>query len=242
MLKALLALSLVGCGVTSLALRVSHVPFGEDGGDVKTPLHLDTAPADIATVDWHDASIACGRPTDIHVRHTHYTFTTVQKVMMIFLGGLGEGLGGTMFVALAKNDNERIAGGILLADAALAVAGALLWGQRAEIQEYQSYGLAWQCNPGDGIAIGDRVAQVDKRGALPPADLAALREELAAGKPFSIVVDRKLVPIPMSEAERCAATGGTQCEPAPSVAVTLTRIPSVLTLPMLPDPPPVVRR
>lgn len=235
MLKALLALSLAGCGVTSLALRVSHLPFGESGGDVKTPLHLDTAPADIAVVDWRDGRIRCGRPTDIHVRHTHYTFTAVTRFMMVFLGGLGEGLGGTLFVALAKNDSERIAGGVLLADAALSVAGALLWGQREEHQEWTSYGLAWQCNPGDGIGIGDRVAQVSKDGVLPPEDLAALREELAAGKPMRIVVDRKLVPVPLTDDERAAAAGQGN---APNVLVTLTRVPSVVVLPMLPDPPP----
>ena len=227
-----------GCGVTSAAMRLSHIPFGEGVPDERHALHLDTAPADIAVVGWRGGTIACGRVTDIHVIHRTYTFTPVMKFSMLFLGTLGEGLGGTLFLSTAHgNSDAQIAGAIMLGDAALALAGALLWNQREERSESDTYGLAYQCNPGDGIAIGERVAPVTKDGELSEADRAALREELAAGKPLRLVVDRKVVGVPLDEPERCTATGGDGCN-APNVLVTLTRVPSVLRLPMLPDPPP----
>ena len=243
-----LAALLAGCGVTSVALRVSHIPFGEHVPDEETPRGLDRAPADHALVDWASGSIRCGRVTDIHVKSTTYTFTTVTKVMMLFLGGLGEGLGGTLMVALpADNRETRIAGAVMLADAALAVAGALLWSQRAETTEFDRYGLAYQCNPGDGIAIGDRVAPVTTRGELSDADRAALRAELAEGKPLRLVVDHQVVGVPLDAAERCTAlprdgsvARDASCsdDAAAAVLVTLTRVPSIVRLPMLPDPPP----
>lgn len=223
----LLAAVLAGCGVTSAALRISHVPFGEHVPDEQTPRGLDRAPADHALVDWAGASIRCGRVTDIHVKSTTYTFTPVMKFAMLFLGGLGEGLGGTLMVALPADTRQtRIAGVVMLADAALAVGGALLWSQRAEVEELDRYGLAYQCNPGDGIALGDRVAPVTKQGELSDADRAALRAELAEGKPLRLVVDHKVVGVPHAADDTAA------------VLVTLTRVPAIVRLPMLPAPPP----
>ncbi len=219
MIRFLAAFALAGCGVASTALRLSHLPFGEHVPDAETASGLDHAPASHALVDWSGGAIRCGRITDIHVTSTTYTFTPVTKFMMLFLGGLGEGLAGTLMVALPASDRgTRIGGAFVLGDAALAVAGALLWDQRAEIEHRDRYGLAYQCNPGDGIAIGERVAPVTKQGALSADDLAALRAELAEGKPLRLVVDRKVVGVPQTST---------------NVLVTLTRVPAIVPLPLL---------
>jgi hypothetical protein len=212
--------ALTGCGVTAATLRVTHVDLGENV-EAQVPHGLERAPADHAVVDWPSGGVRCGRVTPIHVTHTTYTFTPVMRFAMGFFGG-GEALAGATLLATAKGQSSTlIAGGVILGDAALALAGIFLFGQRAEVEEYERYGLAYQCHPGDGIAIGDRVAPLAPDGGLSAEDRAALHDELAAGKPLRLVVDRKLVSVPP--------------EPSGQELVTLTRVPAIVKLPMLPD-------
>lgn len=238
----LVAMNLAGCGVSALAMRIADVGYGEHVGSTR-PVHLDRAPAHHAIVRWQGVQLSCGRVTDLETTTDHYAWTTMTKVLMGFFA-TAEAISGTALLVSDGTKGSNIAGGIMLGDAALAVAQIFLFGQRHYVTKTRGFGLAYGCHPGDGIVIGAHVAPVSADGHLAEEHRQAVLDELAAGKPLRIVVDRKPIAVPVEPAERCAALGlerrDASCTDtqAPSVLVTLGRAPSVVRLPLLPLPPP----
>jgi hypothetical protein len=237
-----LALATTGCGVTSLAMRASGIEATEHAGTTERPRGLDTAPASIAVVRWSDLSLACGRVTDIRVRKESVAWTPIIKLVMgMFV--LGEGLTGGLLVATGSG-GERVAGGIVLGDAVLTAALIALMPKRRKAEEWDRFGLAYQCHARDGFGVGDRIAPVASSGQLAADDATTLLAQLADGGPLAFAVDGHLLAMPLREEERCWAMRALG-SPAPcsgprppDVVIPLTKAAAVVTQPVLPPPSP----